>query len=164
MIRTNQTFSYLEHEIAYHQAGSGDPLILMHNGGCSHIIWKHQIEHFSRTYRVLALDLLGFGDSSRPRMPYTLEVYVEVLKRFIEENQLTKPTLVGNCIGAAIALEYASQYPEKVSSLALCNVCGGVSMMRYNHSFMFPRKRPVYSEKEYRWLFAFGKLDYVQKK
>lgn len=164
MTRTNHSFIYQGYHLAYHQAGTGSPIIMLHNGGCSHIIWKHQIEYFSRSNSVFALDLLGFGDSDRPGIPYTLDLYVDILARFISEKNLVRPVLMGNCIGAAISLEYARMHPEKSGPLILCNVCGGVSMMRYFHPYLFPNKTRAFSEKQYRWMFAFGGLDVVQRK
>ncbi|MCB0839133.1 MAG: alpha/beta hydrolase [Bacteroidetes bacterium] len=164
MIQTNQLFDYKGHHIAYHESGNGSPMIMMHNGGCSHIIWKNQIEHFSKTHRVIAFDMLGFGDSARPKMYYTLPLYVDILRHFIADNQLDQPVLMGNCIGAAVALEYASQHPKKARALVLCNVCGGAAMMRYFHPYMFTRQEGSFSEGFYKLAFSVSKLEFVKEK
>lgn len=163
-MQTNQSFDYHGHKVAYHEAGAGDPMIMMHNGGCSHIIWKNQIEHFSQNYRVFAFDLLGFGNSGRPRFPLTLDLYVEMLRCFISENHIVRPILMGNCIGASISLEYAGQTPNTVRALILSNICGGVSMMRYFHPYMFPPKGGTFSVGLYKLLFSFSRFDYVKEK
>lgn len=163
LIQTNQSFDYKGMAVTYHQSGKGPVMIMMHNGGCSHIIWKNQIEHFAHTHRVIAFDLLGFGNSARPKTPLTLDLYVDVLKSFIDEHQIIAPILMGNCIGAAIALEYSLRNPESVQAQILCNICGGVSMMRYFHPYMFPQTGGTYHEKLYAFAFLVSKFEFVKK-
>lgn len=139
--------SFGKYPIRYHDSGAGQALILLHNGGTSHRIWQSQIPFFARSYRVIALDLLGFGESGRPYEPLTLARYVDMLASLIDQLELEQPILMGNCIGAAMALEYAWQHPGRVAALVLSNVCGGASMMRYFHPFLFPagRSLPVFA-------------------
>jgi pimeloyl-ACP methyl ester carboxylesterase len=111
------------------EQGSGTPIVFLHNGGGTLWNWAYQLEYFSPTYRVIAPDLPGFGRSHRPFAPLTLNQYVDDLSEVLEVLDCPKPILVGNCIGASIALEFTLQYPEKVSALALFNVCGGPPMI-----------------------------------
>lgn len=164
LIQTNRTYEYQGMEMAYHEAGQGPAMIMLHNGGCSHIIWKNQIETFSQNHRVIAFDLIGFGDSARPRIPFTLDLYVDVLARFIADNGIEKPILMGNCIGAAICLEYSIQHPEKVHAQVLCNICGGASMMQYFHPYMFTPRGNTFDENLYAFMFLVSKFAFVRKK
>ena len=109
--------------------GSGTPVIFLHNGGGTLWNWAHQLEHFSSKYRVIAPDLPGFGRSYRPFKPLTLNAYVQGLSALLETLDCHKPILVGNCIGASVALEFALHQPQKVTSLALFNICGGTPML-----------------------------------
>lgn len=110
------------------EAGSGPPLVFLHNGGGTLWNWAYQLEHFSH-YRVIAPDLPGFGRSHRPSEALSLEKYVGGLEVLLERLDCPKPYLVGNCIGASVALEYSLRHPEKVAALALFNVCGGPPML-----------------------------------
>lgn len=110
-------------------AGEGDPIVFLHNGGGNLWNWAHQIQHFSSRHRVIAPDLPGFGRSHRPEAPLTLDRFVEGLEVLLGSLKCDRPILVGNCIGASIALEYALRHPGKVRSLALFNVCGGLPML-----------------------------------
>lgn len=111
--------------IAYVAHGQGEPVVMLHNGGATHAIWGKQIEALSTTRRVYALDLLGFGESARPADPhltqYTLDRHVDVLAAFLAHNDLSRPALVGNCMGSAISLAYARRHPEAVCAIVACN-------------------------------------------
>lgn len=109
--------------------GSGTPIIFLHNGGGTLWNWAHQLQYFSSKHRIIAPDLPGFGRSHRPFEPLTLNAYLEGLSELLKILDCPKPILVGNCIGASIALEFALGAPEKVTALALFNVCGGMPML-----------------------------------
>ncbi|WP_394835874.1 alpha/beta hydrolase [Pendulispora rubella] len=110
------------HPVHYVRAGRGEPMVFLHNGGSSHRIWTSQIEHFSKTHDVLALDMLGFGSSAKPRTEYSVPLYVAVLRQFVHELDLERVTLVGNCMGSATAVHYAMREPERVRGVVAINI------------------------------------------
>ena len=110
-------------------AGSGMPIIFLHNGGGTLWNWAYQLQRFSSKHRIIAPDLPGFGRSHRASEPLTLDFYVNGLSELLKILDCPKPILVGNCIGASIALEFALRQPEKITALALFNVCGGMPML-----------------------------------
>ena len=115
-------FRFGDHEIAYQEKGQGEPLIFLHNGGMDHQIWAHQIEHFSRTHRVFAIDHLGFGESDKPQQELPLSLYSDAVAAFIEGLCPDKVNLVGNCMGSATAFDYSLSNPSRVKRLVLCNI------------------------------------------
>ena len=105
-------------------------MIFLHNGGGFWQIWKNQISHFEVTHRVIAIDWIGFGSSSEAEEPLTLEFYYRTLRHFVSRLNIHDFILVGNCIGASVAVKYKQLHPKEVSHLILMNICPGIRMVR----------------------------------
>lgn len=110
------------HKVWYRETGRGEPIVLLHNGGNDHGIWDYQAAHFSKTHRVFVVDHLGHGQSDRPDIEYTLPLFTEQIERLVDQLGLAPVTLVGHCIGGAMALNYALRHPQNVRRLVLFNV------------------------------------------
>lgn len=121
--------------IRYHRSGDGDPMIFLHNGGTDHRIWDYQVEVYSKTHTVFALDLPGFGESDAPEEAYTLDLYTDMLALFIEEHELRDITLVGNCMGSAMALNYTLEHPAKVKRMILFNILSEKTLQEGSYGF-----------------------------
>lgn len=115
--------------VKYVEFGSGDPMLFLHNGGSGHWVWHYQIQHFANKYRVFAFDMLGCGASDRPNVTYDLNFYTQMTGEIIAKLNLKNIILVGNCVGAAASLEYASRNSNRLKALILFNLCGGQRMM-----------------------------------
>ncbi len=129
---TEQHIKISDLAINYVEAGSGEPMLFLHNGGGFWYSWEYQIEHFSKSYRVFGIDWPGFGKSSTPKGMISLELLTQVLAEFIEKLELKNPILIGNCIGASAALNYVIQKNRNIKKLILFNPCPG--------SLIFPLK------------------------
>lgn len=116
-----EIFRYQGRQLAYVRRGYGEPIVFLHNGGTSHVIWQAQLDALAHEHQVLALDLPGYGRSEAPDA-YTLATYTQMLSTFLQlQFGEAAVGLVGNCMGSAIALNYARQQPGRVRALVLIN-------------------------------------------
>ena len=74
----------------YEKAGDGEPLILLHGNGEDGTYFKHQMEYFSKDYRVIAIDTRGHGKSLRGEKPFTIRQFAEDLNGFMEEQGMER--------------------------------------------------------------------------
>ena len=114
--------TFRDHEVWLRDEGAGPPIVFLHNGGTSHRIWDAQLAALSGEHRCVAVDMLGYGSSARPDVPYTLPLYVDMLTAVLDERGIDRAFLVGNCIGSATALHFALEHPDRVRGLLLCNL------------------------------------------
>lgn len=108
-----------EHLIHYEALGRGQPVIFIHGWLGSWRYWWSSMQGLSAHCRSFALDLWGFGDSSKPVDKYSLDDYTELLDQFIDRLGIAVPVvLVGHALGASVALRYAVKRSDMVSRLA----------------------------------------------
>jgi len=113
--------------IVYHESGQGRPLIFVHGVciGASSYEWSKVYPAFASRFRVLALDLVGFGESERPNIRLSEEHYVRLLVDFIRSTCWQQsPILIGSGLGGGFCAHLASQHPELASRLILLNPTG----------------------------------------
>ena len=72
----------------YMEKGCGEPLILLHGNGEDSGYFAHQIAHFSKYYRVIAVDTRGHGQSPRGEAPFTIRQFAEDLRAFMDQQQI----------------------------------------------------------------------------
>lgn len=102
-------------------AGSGEPLLFIHGLGSCAEDWQPQIEFFRDRYRTIACDLRGHGRSSKPRGPYSIEVFARDLASLLRELETGPTHVVGISLGGMVAFELAVDSPERVRSLVIVN-------------------------------------------
>lgn len=112
--------------IHYYQGGPPDaPTILMlHGFGADKDNWLRFARHFTERYRVIAIDLPGFGDSSKPAASYDVGTQVERVAAFTQALNIDRLHIVGNSMGGHISALYAARYPHRTLSLALLDNAG----------------------------------------
>lgn len=112
-------------DIAYVDSG-GDkpPLVFVHGLSSYTSFWEYQLEAFTDTHRVLALDLPGYGASGRPDAELTPPWYAETITHWLTALEIEQATVVGHSMGGQIALTLALEHPTRVSALALSAPAG----------------------------------------
>jgi pimeloyl-ACP methyl ester carboxylesterase len=110
--------------IRFVEAGSGPPLILVHDYLASHVAWDDVLPRLARNFRVIAPDLPGFGESEKPppsRYRYDFEGFSESLVDLVAALDLGRVSLCGHAMGGAVALTLAASYAHVVQNLVLVN-------------------------------------------
>jgi pimeloyl-ACP methyl ester carboxylesterase len=105
--------------VAYLDVGQGRPVILIHGFGGSMWQWEHQQQPLSAEFRLITPDLIGSGLSTKPEIEYRPEQMLEYFIGFMDGLRIRQATLVGNSMGAGLAIGMALTYPDRVSQLVL---------------------------------------------
>jgi 2-hydroxy-6-oxonona-2,4-dienedioate hydrolase len=104
----------------------GIPLFLIHGLGGSIESWTYNIEFLSHTFRIIAIDLPGFGLSDKPKISYTINFYVNFLEKFIKKLRISSLSLIGSSLGGHIAVEFTLRNRRKVDKLVLISPAGSL--------------------------------------
>lgn len=104
--------------ISYQVAGDGPvALVFVHGWLGDRSYWKHQLDHFAGTHRVVALDLGGHGDSGLDRDQWTYRAFGEDVAAVVRSLELTRVVLIGHSMGGPVILEAARLIPQQVIGL-----------------------------------------------
>ncbi|OWS70995.1 alpha/beta fold hydrolase [Polynucleobacter campilacus] len=104
------------------------PIVFLHGFGASLQTWETWAQALSEDYRVISVDLPGFGLTGEdPSGIYTDQRSVEVLEAFLKELKIPKVVLVGNSMGGKFAWQFAAHYPNQVAKLVLISPDGYAS-------------------------------------
>jgi pimeloyl-ACP methyl ester carboxylesterase len=107
------------HRRAFVKVGQGPVLLLLHGLGCDHTTWEPVIDALAKRYTVIAPDLLGHGQSAKPRADYSVGGYANAMRDLITVLGIDKVTVVGHSFGGGIAMQFAYQFPERTERLIL---------------------------------------------
>lgn len=112
-------------EVNYKITGEGFPFLILHGWGGSSGSWTEvQKSISSEGYKVISLDLPGFGKTPSPVIPWEINDYSTFVLNFIKKINLEKIILLGHSFGGRISIKFASIYPDKVKFLILCDSAG----------------------------------------
>ena len=105
--------------VYYESHGTGQPVVLVHGLGLSSDMWHYQVPALAERYRVITIDNRGFGQTSKPKGPYEMAMYVEDLLQLIDFLGFEKPALIGLSMGGGIVQSFALAHLERVLALGL---------------------------------------------
>lgn len=120
-------------------------LVFVHGFGCDMRAWDYQVNDLAKQYKLIFIDLPGFGKSDKPETDYTLDFFAKCVKQVVDEQKIEKAVLVGHSLGTPICRQFCFNYPEKVK--ALCDVDG---------VYCFYPKDTLYTEAYYAFLCNFA--------
>ena len=113
------------HRIHYFVGGEGPPLVVVHGVASRAADGALIYRALMRKHRVYALDLLGYGDSDKPRdATYTVAMQAEIVRGFMDALHLRHADMLGISLGGWISLKVAAEHPERVQRLVLVSSAG----------------------------------------
>lgn len=109
-------------EIFFDTKGSGAPALVFIHGWCNDkSVWRDQVDHFSKKYKVVAIDLPGSGASVSDRKDWTVGAFADDVRAVIDVLDLDDVVLVGFSLGGFIAVEAAAKHPDGIRGIVLAD-------------------------------------------
>jgi pimeloyl-ACP methyl ester carboxylesterase len=112
------------HPVAYRMLGEGPAILLIHGITSSSETWNGVIGRLATRHTVIAPDLIGHGQSAKPRGDYSMGAYASGLRDLLIALDVDSATFVGHSLGGGIAMQMAYQYPERCERLVLVSSGG----------------------------------------
>lgn len=110
------------HDIAYSRTGTGETVLLVHGITTYSFIWRKIIPLLIGKFEVIAVDLLGCGESDKPLdTSYSIKRHSEILREMMQKLGVQRLHLVGHDVGGGVAQIFAVMYPEMLRTLTLIN-------------------------------------------
>jgi pimeloyl-ACP methyl ester carboxylesterase len=110
--------------VAYRDAGTGETLLLVHGMAGSSATWRAVIPELAKRYRVVAPDLLGHGESAKPRGDYSLGAFAAWLRDLLDELGIRQATVIGQSLGGGVAMQFTYQHRDYCQRLVLISSGG----------------------------------------
>src|SRR5215470_13649809 len=114
-------------KIYYEVSGAGLPLLLIHANPFDHRLWQYQIASFSTFFKVVAVDLRGYGHSDKPTTDTTLAMLSEDVLGVCRQEEMKEAIVAGISVGGNVALQLALDHPEIFKALILVGCSPGPS-------------------------------------
>jgi 2-hydroxymuconate-semialdehyde hydrolase len=115
-------------QTSYLEAGAGDPVVMLHGSGpgvSAMANWQHNIGALSQRFHVLAPDIVGFGATERPDdIIYSLRTWTDHVWAFLDAHGIERAAIVGNSLGGRIALQMATDSPDRITKMVLMGAPG----------------------------------------
>jgi pimeloyl-ACP methyl ester carboxylesterase len=112
------------HRVFYRSAGSGPVVVLVHGITSTSATWAKVLPYLAERFTVIAPDLLGHGESAKPRGDYSLGAYASGIRDLLIALGHERATFVGHSLGGGVAMQLAYQFPEHCERLVLVSSGG----------------------------------------
>ena len=112
------------HRLSYRAAGSGPVVVLVHGITSTSATWAKVLPYLAERFTVVAPDLLGHGESAKPRGDYSLGAYASGIRDLLAALGHDRATFVGHSLGGGVAMQLAYQFPDRCERLVLVDSGG----------------------------------------
>jgi pimeloyl-ACP methyl ester carboxylesterase len=112
------------HRVAYRCAGSGPAIVLVHGITSTSATWERVMPYLATRFTVIAPDLIGHGESAKPRGDYSLGAYASGVRDLMVALGHERATFVGHSLGGGVVMQLSYQFPERCERLVLVDSGG----------------------------------------
>jgi pimeloyl-ACP methyl ester carboxylesterase len=121
---SSRTIRIHGHRVTYRMAGEGEPIVLLHGLAGSSTNWRHLMPALAERFTVVAPDLLGFGESAKPRGDYSIGAHASGVRDLLVALGIEGATIVGHSLGGGVAMQLAYLSPARCQRLVLVSSGG----------------------------------------
>jgi len=116
----SQMVAFEGFRVHYDDLGAGEPtLVLVHGWASDTRAWTPQLEEWSKTWRLLVVDLPGHGASDPPTSPYSMELFADSVAAVLDHAGVGRAVLVGHSNGGTVVTRFAQRHPERTIGLVV---------------------------------------------
>jgi pimeloyl-ACP methyl ester carboxylesterase len=106
--------------IHYVNYGKGsEALVLIHGWTCNLDNWRDQMPEFAKRNRVIAIDLPGHGQSDKPQVTYSMDLFARAVEAVLRDAKVKRAVLVGHSMGTPVARQFYRKYPKKTLAIVI---------------------------------------------
>ncbi len=106
--------------IHYQSHGKGrEALVLIHGWTCNLDYWRDQVPDFAKRNRVVAIDLPGHGQSDKPQLAYSMDLFARAVDAVMRDAHVERAVLVGHSMGTPVARQFYRKYPQKTLGIVI---------------------------------------------
>ena len=135
-----------EGQVHYRTEGSGEPVLLLHKAGLSSDQYTDMLPFLGKSYRAIAMDVLGCGNTDLTPHEPQFQDYVRNIMHFLDAVNIKKTNVVGHLLGASFAVEMAVTYPARVNKLVLWDCVYEEQKVQKKNQDEFRNKRMEFKE------------------
>ncbi len=117
----NNHILYLNHKVAFSDAGEGKVVVFLHGFLESNEIWATYLEKLAKKYRVIAIDLPGHGKSDVFYKTNTMEMMAKMVKHVLDVLEVKKCVMIGHSMGGYVTLAFAELFPKQLKGIGMIN-------------------------------------------
>lgn len=163
-----KTAIYKKEKVTFLDKGKGRAVVLLHGFLGSHQIWKPAIDNLSKSYRVIAIDLPGHGNTPCFGYAHSMELMAKCVKAVLDSLRLKKYVLIGHSMGGYVSLAFADLYPDHLRGLCLYHSTGYADTEekkrdRLRAINLVKTNKTVYTKTTIQNLFATKNLKYLRE-
>jgi pimeloyl-ACP methyl ester carboxylesterase len=112
------------HALAYLKAGNGPAVVIVHGVGGHKEDWREVMSELAKTHTVFAIDMLGFGASSRDAPDLSMNAQAAAISTLLATQTIPRASVIGNSVGGWVAATFAANYPRSLDKLVLIDPAG----------------------------------------